>query len=127
MQARETAIQDAQNDSKLPCAVAHRLARENSWSPAQVGEEATRLEVKITFCQLGLFGYRAFGQKGPMQRFSRVPEEVAAAIRAVAADGKVPCDALWKIAEARGLPRVSIGCAAETLDLKVSPCQLGCF
>jgi hypothetical protein len=127
MQTRETAIQDAQEGGKLPCATAHRLCRENSWSPSQLGEEANRLTVKITFCQLGLFGYKAFGQKGPVQRFSQVPDDVAAAITAVSADGKVPCDALWKIAEQRGLPRVAIGCAAETLDLKVSPCQLGCF
>jgi len=127
MQSRETAIQDAQTGGKLPCAVAHRLCRENGWSPAQVGEEANRLAVKITLCQLGLFGYKAFGRKGPLQRFSKVPDEVAAAIKARATDGDVPCAALWKIAEVQGLPRVAMGGAAETLGLKVRPCQLGCF
>ena len=92
-----------------------------------MGERATELEVKISLCQLGLFGYTAFGQKGSVQPFARVPEDVAAAIGAVAVDGKVPCKELWKIGEKYGLPRVAVGCAAETLELKVSPCQLGCF
>lgn len=127
MQSIETAIASTQKEDRLPCALAHTLARQNGWSPAQVGQRATDLGVKITLCQLGLFGYKAFGQKGAVQAFATVPEEVAAAIRAVAVGGKLPCKGLWKIGERYGLPRVAVGRAAEALGLKVSPCQLGCF
>jgi hypothetical protein len=55
------------------------------------------------------------------------PENVAAAIFKSAVNGKVPCADAWEVAAGQGLPRLTIGSSTETIELKVSPCQLGCF
>ena len=86
-----------------------------------------RLGVRISRCQLGLFGYKAFGRKGLLQGFEEVPGDVAVSLKAAATDGAISCADLWRVAEEHGLPRVAVACTAETLDLQVTPCQLGCF
>ncbi len=123
----ETALSGSLRDGRLPCAFAFRLAEENRRTPAEIGAEADRLGVRISRCQLGLFGYDAFGLKGLLQRFAEVPGDVTVSLRAATSDGRIACATLWRIAEEHGLPRGAVACAAETLDLQVSPCQLGCF
>ncbi len=127
MQDIEAAIGSALRDGRLPCSIAHDLAKENGWTPAQVGAEANRLEVKISLCQLGLFGFKSFKRKKLVQRFDLVPEDLAASIGAAERDGRIACAKLWRLAQEHGLPRVAAGCAAETLNFAVIPCQLGCF
>ena len=123
----EKAVRDTLRDGRLPCAFAFRVAAENGWSPAQVGAEADRLDVRISRCQLGLFGYDTFGQKGLVRKLAEVPGDVIVSLRGAEADGRIACAELWRIAEEHGLPRVAVACAAETLDLRITPCQLGCF
>ncbi|MBU1050709.1 hypothetical protein KKG90_11875 [Candidatus Bipolaricaulota bacterium] len=123
----ESMVLTTLRDGRLPCAFAFRLAREHNWSAAQVGAEADRLGVRISRCQLGLFGYDCFRQKGLVQQLADIPGDVAISLRAAAVDETIACAALWRIAEEHGLPRIAIACAAETMGLLVSPCQLGCF
>ena len=114
-------------DGRLPCAFAFHLADKHGWTADEIGAEATRLDVRISRCQLGLFGYDSFRQKGFVQQLAEVPGDVTVSLRAAAADTQIACAALWRIAEEHGLPRIAIACATETLGLRVSPCQLGCF
>jgi len=127
MSTMESSILDALRDARLPCAVAFRLAKEHGWTPGEVGTEADRLDVRISRCQLGLFGYDSFRQKGVVRRLEDVPGDVVVSLRAAEDDGRVACAALWRIAAEHGLPRIVAACAAETLELRVTPCQLGCF
>ncbi len=123
----ETPLRESLRDGRLPCALAFHVAKETGASPAEVGAEANRLEIRISLCHLGLFGYQAFGQKGLLQRFEEIPEELTVALKAAAEGETIPCAILWQVAEERGLPRLAVACAAETLGLRVTPCQLGCF
>ena len=127
MEAIESTLLSTLRDGRLPCAFAFRLASEHDWTPAQIGAEASRLDVRISRCQLGLFGYGGFRQKGFVQQLAEVPGDVTVSLHAAAADTQIACAALWRIAEEHGLPRIAIACAAETLGLRVSPCQLDCF
>lgn len=123
----ESKLLETLRDGQLPCAFAFRLTAENGWTPAQVGAEADRLDVRISRCQLGLFGYECFRQKGLIQQVAEVPGDLTVSLRTAAVDEAIACAALWRIAEEHGMPRMAVACAAETLGLRVSPCQLGCF
>ncbi len=123
----ETTVKASLRDGRLPCTFAFRIASEHGWTPEKVGAEADRLGVRISRCQLGLFGYDAFGQKGLARALEQVPGDVTVSLHAATSDGQISCAALWAIARQHGLPRVAVACAAETLDLRITSCQLGCF
>jgi len=113
----------------LPCAVAHYIASSLGVPPKEVGNAADSLKIKLDQCQLGLFGY---GRKGtsPYKITGRpvnVPDDVLERIRAAVQDGRVACKDLWDIASASKIPRAEIGNAADSLGVKVTPCQLGAF
>jgi hypothetical protein len=116
-------------EGSLPCAVAHYIAAALGVPPKEVGDAATAIKVKLDLCQLGLFGY---GRKGISEyknlgRPVKVPEKTLTLIKAAAKDGRIPCKELWAIAARTGIPRPEAGNAADSLGLKISPCQLGAF
>ena len=116
-------------DEGLPCAVAHYIAADLGVTPLQVGETADQTGVRITMCQLGLFGYAVKGRpsyriRHPMED---VPEQLERAICEAAVDGRVSCAALWRIGAEQGYSRPEMGNAVEALGLKVKPCQLDFF
>ncbi len=119
---RESAV-----GSGLPCALAHRLAESCAVLPQAVGESADAMEIRITQCQLGLFGYDAFGEKRWVRCPATVPRELEQAIRAARVGERLPCATAWRLADDRGLPRLLMGSVSETLDVRISLCQLGCF
>ena len=113
----------------LPCAVAHFIAAWAKADPVEVGRAATDLGVKLDQCQLGLFGY---GRKGKSEykivgRKVEVGQEVLDLIRSGAKDGRISCAKLWEIAAATGVMRAEAGNAADSMGIKVTPCQLGAF
>ncbi|MGC9323216.1 MAG: hypothetical protein ACP5G0_00570 [Desulfomonilia bacterium] len=117
-----------END-KMPCPVAHYIAAFLDIPPIDVGRKATELGVRLYQCQLGLFGY---GRKGLssykiLGRKVEVPNEVLDAIRSKARENRISCSELWKIADKAGINRAEVGNAADSLGLKITPCQLGAF
>jgi hypothetical protein len=116
-------------EDDLPCAVAHYIAADLKVAPIEVGNTANEVDVRITMCQLGLFGYAVKGK--PTYRIFKawtdMPEALSAAMQAAAVDGRISCAALWELGKQFGLSRHEMGNAAEGLGLKVKPCQLGCF
>jgi hypothetical protein len=123
----EATLKAALRDGRLPCAFAFRIAEEKGVPPGEVGSTADRLGIRISRCQLGLFGYEVFGRKGFVTRLDDVPGDLTVSLRAASEEGAIPCAALWRIAAEHGLPRIAAACAAESLDLRIAPCQLGCF
>ena len=114
-------------DGRLTCVHAHRLSEQLGVALGEVVNRINEADVRIVHCQLGLFGYRAFGEKRFLVPFSEIPERLAASLREASSDGKLPCAAAWAIAEREGLPRPVVGSAAEALEIRITPCQLGCF
>ena len=114
----------------LHCEAAHRIAGELGVEPLFVGKQADEIGVRISRCQLGLFGYAA--EKGMpgyrlVTKLADPSEAAAAAVRRAADQGKIPCLTLWRLAAEHGLTKQDMGNVAETLQIKVSPCQLGFF
>jgi len=118
-----------QEKNRMPCAVAHYIASFLKIAPVLVGNEATAAGIRLTGCQLGLFGY---GRKGKSShkitgRKIEIEGELIELIKNQAADGKISCADLWKIADGAGIIRCEAGNAADGLGIKISPCQLGAF
>ena len=121
---------DLDENGQLPCDKAHGIADGLGISAKSIGDLATENGLKISRCQLGLFGYAAKkGMPGfrKVQKLDSVPAEAEAAVQKSADNGNIACADLWQIGASTNLSRNDMGNIAETLSLKVSPCQLGCF
>ncbi|MHB8050384.1 MAG: hypothetical protein ACYDHQ_04095 [Coriobacteriia bacterium] len=57
----------------------------------------------------------------------QVTDEMRAAIKVKAIDGKVTCPVLRKFAEDQGVPYKVAGAAADAAGVRVHNCDLGCF
>lgn len=118
-------IEEKVANGHLSCAAAHGLAASLGLAPVEVGMGADLMEVKIGKCQLGLFGY------SPNKKIASAPEvcppAIADAVRAEAREGRISCEACWKIADRLGVSRLEVAGVLEALKLKVRPCQLGAF
>ncbi|MDD5748354.1 MAG: hypothetical protein PHP64_04795 [Actinomycetota bacterium] len=65
--------------------------------------------------------------KGGEKLPNEIPEEVIAAVRKAAVDGKISCRKAWEIAEEEGVSVRLVGRAIDILSIKINRCELGCF
>jgi len=112
-------------DGMLPCAVAHDIARDLQIAPLKVGQAADALEISLSKCQLGLFGYKP--DKKIVKAETNPPADVLAAIQTALQDGKIACSEVWEIADRMNVPRSKASNVCEGQRIKVKPCQLGAF
>jgi hypothetical protein len=112
-------------DGAMTCPLAFQAAGELHLTPAEIGQALDILEIPISKCQLGLFGY------SPVSRINQaaesVPADLEAAIRAAMSDGRLPCAAAFQIAADFKLAKIRVSSACEKLKIKISACQLGAF
>ena len=127
MNALRDRLRESATNGDLPCALAHQLATSCAVPPRVVGETADSLGIRITHCQLGLFGYDAFGEKRWTRRLTAISTELERDLRLACVEGRLSCATAWQWADDRGLPRLLLGSIAETLDVRICDCQLGCF
>jgi len=120
-----TQIEGSLTEGRLPCASAFKIARRLEVSPQQVGEVADELAVKISRCQLGLFGY--WPEDKPLEPAQRVGGELEARIKERVVEGGLPCATAWDIAGELTMKRIDVARAAESLGVRITQCQLGCF
>jgi len=121
----EAALKAQTSNGKLPCAVAFKIASELNVIPAEVGRNADLLEMRLTKCQLGLFGYEP--EKRIVQPAESVPEELEKAIRQGLENGRLPCKTAWHIATSQDLRKMQVSSACEALKIKIISCQIGAF
>jgi hypothetical protein len=119
------AIREQAREGTLRCAAAFRIARELDVTPLGVGQTADALEVRLSHCQLGLFGY------GEPNRIVEPVEEISSelerAVREGMVEGRLPCAAAWEIAARFDIPKLHVANAAEKLEVRIGPCQLDAF
>lgn len=122
-------IRERMHDGSMPCTAAHTTAWEMDVAPQKVGELLDQMEVPVTMCQLGLFGYglKAEGKSKLLRPMSRLDSEIEARLRAREHDGRISCRAVWDIAGELDVERLVVGNTADALGLRITPCQLGCF
>jgi hypothetical protein len=117
---RETTI-----DNKISCAEAHGIAGKLNIGPAEVGTAIDLLEVRITQCQLGLFGHGKEKNIAPLP--DKIDSEVESAINLSLADGRLPCYTAWEISKRFEMSKSTVAAICEKMKIKISPCQLGAF
>lgn len=119
------AIQEAAESVRIPCARVFETASELGVSPAEAGRTVDLLKIKITQCQLGLFGYSP--DKSIVEPAEEVSPELESAIRGRLAGQRLACAEAWEIARELNLKKMDVSSAAEALGIKIKPCQLGAF
>jgi hypothetical protein len=110
----------------LPCATAFHVAEALEINPHQVGEAADALSIKLSRCQLGLFGY-AGPEKRLVEPAEVVSPELQQAIEEGLILGRLPCAVAWVIAKRFDIAKRDVADAAEKLGVAVGQCQLGAF
>ncbi|MGD8252630.1 MAG: hypothetical protein PVF20_09960 [Desulfobacterales bacterium] len=119
------ALLDASSGHQVSCGKAHRISKTVGRSPAEVGRAMDRLGLRITRCQLGLFGHRP--EKRIVKPAPSVSSELEHQIRSRLEGERLSCRAAWDLARQLGIPRLGVAEACETLSVKIKPCQLGAF
>jgi hypothetical protein len=109
----------------LGCTAAFEIVRTMSVSPQEVGRCADLLEMPVTKCQLGLFGYQP--EKRVVKPDPVVAPQLREAIERHLVDNRLPCRAAFKISDDLQLPKMKVAAACEALKIRVSKCQLGAF
>jgi hypothetical protein len=119
------AIREQDQEGKLPCAAAFRIAKALGVSPLAVGRTADEVEFRLVRCQLGLFGYGE--RKSVVEPAEEVAPALEQAIREGLILGRLPCAVTWAIATRFGMPKLHVANAAEKLGIRVGQCQIGAF
>jgi hypothetical protein len=112
-------------NGRMPCAVAFEVAGRLSVAPSQVGITADLLNIKLSKCQLGLFGYQ------PDNKLVRADKATEAPLREAILGARVgnhlPCESAWAIAARLRVGKIAVGHACEALGIRIRGCQLGAF
>ncbi len=119
------ALEKRTADSKITCADASDVADGLGAAMKEIGLAIDLMEVRISKCQLGLFGYGS--QKMVVKPAEVVQGALEKAIRGALVNDRLPCAAAWSIAKTFGIPKMAVSSACEALKIKVKPCQLGAF
>lgn len=118
-------IRQKAKENMITCADAISIAAETGKTIPEVGVNLDLLETRISFCQMGLFGFSP--DKRIVRAAKAVDEALQKAIEAKLQNGRLSCQQSWVIADAFDLPRMAISEACEALKIKIKPCQLGAF
>ena len=119
------AVKERAPEGSIACAAAFKVVGGLNVEPSEVGFTIDSLEIKITHCQMGIFGYPE--GKRPIKPPESVPDDLKKAIEGSLVEGKLPCKRAWEVAEEFRIGKMDVSSACETLKVKVSKCQLGAF
>ena len=124
------AIRNRVKNGLLSCAAAVDVAKALGLAPLEVGRTADVLNVRLTACQIGLFGYPGHAKGWATAAASAlfVPAGFEDALRAGRNEkGNLSCAKIWAAAERFSVSRMQAGYVADRLGIPIRPCQLGAF
>jgi len=121
----EAALKQLTSNGEIPCAVVFKIAADLNMEPGDVGITADLLEMRLTKCQIGLFGYQP--AKRIVKPAREVSKDLEEGIRGGLENGKLPCVTAWRIAKDLGIRKMEVSSACEALEIKICSCQIGAF
>ncbi|PRM93474.1 ModE family transcriptional regulator [Arcobacter cryaerophilus gv. occultus] len=113
---RKIVFENLDDNKKLSCLKAFKVAKKMKVQAKDMSAITKSLGVKITDCELGVFGSLDFLAKN---------EEIYNRLKKSYKEQRIPCKNLWQEAKSSSL-RV-VGSTVKNSDIEVSYCQLGCF
>ncbi len=125
----KTTIEGHVKDGFLPCPQVYIIAKKMNMTPANVGAEADKLGIRLSRCQLGLFGYPGRqGWKGAGVTEMPVPDGLEDTIKQAAKDeNQIGCKTAWNLARKFRISRMQMGWVIETTGVRIANCQIGAF
>jgi len=106
-------------NGELSCIKAFKVAKLIGMKPKDMAEVAKSMDIKITNCELGVFG---------KLQFTQMNEDIYDTLVQGSQDNKkVNCEIAWKLAQEKGSTLKKVGASFKHSDLKVTHCQLGVF
>jgi hypothetical protein len=112
-------------NNNFSCKKAEEIAGELGFTLEETGKAIDILNINITKCQLGLFGYGE--TKKVVQPAKEITPELKESITSALENERLSCIDAWKIAGKLNISRLKVASACETLQIKIKPCQLGAF
>lgn len=119
------ALKKKVSDQGISCADAHKISNDLNKTPSEIGITMDILEVRITKCQMGFFGYKP--EKKIVKPAASITQTLENAIQEQLEDNRISCKTAWETAEKLNMKRIEVASACEALKVKISPCQLGAF
>lgn len=114
---KELVLTNLDEDGKLSCLKAFKVARLIGIKAIDMSEACESIDVKITNCELGVFG---------KLKFLAFESKIYKNLSQNFAQGKnIECKILWD--EARTSTLKKVGSTVKASDIEVVHCQLGCF
>lgn len=124
-----SALKQIVKENNISCVAAHKSARDLSVSPCDIGVQADLMELRITHCQLGLFGYK--GGEKKIDLGVEIPSAMDQAIEKIVENSdnkdRISCLEAWNLAEKLGAEKIDVASACEKKEIRIKPCQLGAF
>ncbi len=121
---KEMVLEKSKNGS-ISCSAAHKISSLAGVSPAEIGFVIDMLEVRLTHCVLGLFGYPDGKPVKTSPKESK--PEILNSIKETASDKHLSCLQAWNIADNLKVGRLSVSREAESKGYRINECQLGAF
>lgn len=109
-------FENLDENKKLSCLKAFKVAKKIKVEAKDMSAITKFLGIKITDCELGVFGSLDFLAKD---------EEIYNRLKNIYKEQRIPCIDLWQEAKSSSLKIV--GSTVKNSDIEVSYCQLGCF
>lgn len=106
-------------EGKLSCLKAFKVARLIRVKPKEMDSITKSLNIKITNCELGVFGKLNFADMD-----NKVYDKLSQNFNQ---GKKVECEVAWYAARDKGSSLKKVGSTINRSDIKVTHCQLGCF
>lgn len=114
---KELLMTNLDEEGKLSCLKAFKVARLIGRKPKEMSAITKNLGIKITNCELGVFGKIKF-QDANKVVYDRLKENYQG-------HKKLECKILWDEAQKSSLR--AVGSTVKNSDIDVVHCQLGCF
>lgn len=114
---KEFLMTNLDEDGKLSCLKAFKVARLIGKEPKEMSSITKSLGIKITNCELGVFGKLKF-QDPNIQVYNKLKQNYMR-------HKTLECKVLWDEAVSSTLK--TVGSTVKNSDIEVSHCQLGCF